>query len=135
VAEGVDERLMVQIRERRDVLPGVVAKQVATRVYPYGSLAAHLLGYIGEINSDELAAHPGDYQLGDLIGKSGIELTYESELRGVDGEQRSEVDAKGRPLRVLSRTAPAQGHDIRLSIDVDIQRVAEESLAQGLAST
>jgi penicillin-binding protein 2 len=132
IAEGVDERLMVLVRERRDILPGVVANRVATRAYPYGSLAAHVLGYVGEVNSDELARKPDVYSLGDTIGKSGVELTYESALRGVDGEQRIEVDAQGRPLRVISRTPPKQGNDVVLSINLDVQRVAEESLAQGL---
>jgi penicillin-binding protein 2 len=134
VAEDVDERLMIDLRERQDEFPGVVARRVAMRSYPHGSLAAHVLGYVGEINDAELASSDGSYQLGDQIGKAGVERTYEADLRGTPGRQRVEVDREGRPIRVISHTAPVQGNDVLLSIDLDAQATAEAALAEGLAS-
>ncbi len=132
VAEDVPEETMVLLRERQDELPGVVAERVALRTYPYGPLAAHVLGYVGEINDEELAEREEEYELGDQIGKAGVERMFEAELRGVDGEVRMEVDARGVPVRVVERRSPTQGHDVVLAIDIEIQRVAEEALAQGL---
>jgi penicillin-binding protein 2 len=135
IAEDVPEDVLVLLRERRAEFPAIVAKRVAVRTYPNGPLAAHILGYVGEVNQDELDAGRGQYALGDTIGKAGVEKVYEEELRGEDGEQRIEVDAHGTPIRVVSRRAPVQGNDIVLSLDVDVQRTAEESLAQGLIAT
>ena len=134
VAEDVPEDVLVLLRERRREFPAVVAKRVAMRTYPNGPLAAHVLGYVGEVNQDEIDQNPGQYKLGESIGKAGVERTYEPDLRGVDGEERIEVDADGVPIRVLSRRPPVQGNDVVLSIDVDVQRVAEDALAQGLLS-
>ena len=136
VAEDVPEDVLVLLRERRSEFPSVVAKRVAVRTYPNGGLAAHILGYVGEVNQEDIDAKPGTYALGDITGKAGVEKVYESDLRGVDGEQRIEVDAEGVPIRVLpGGRAPVQGNDIVLSIDLDVQRVAEEALAQGLLAT
>jgi penicillin-binding protein 2 len=132
VAEDVNEDVLVLLRERQAEFPAVVAKRVAVRTYPNGNLAAHILGYVGEVNQEELDANPGEYELGDVIGKAGVEKVYEEDLRGVDGQQTIEVDAEGTPIRVVDREAPEQGHDVVLSIDVNVQRVAEEALAQGL---
>ena len=134
IAEDVSEDVMVLLRERQLEFPAVVAKRVAVRTYPNGTLAAHILGYVGEVNQEEIEANPGEYELGDIIGKAGVERIYEDDLRGVDGEQRIEVDADGTPIRILSRRPPVQGYDLVLSVDLDVQRVAEEALAQGLES-
>ncbi|MBA2625592.1 MAG: penicillin-binding protein 2, partial [Acidimicrobiia bacterium] len=98
VAEEVPDEVVVRLRERG--VPGVVASRVATRSYPLGTLAAHVLGYVG-----------------DEGGRAGVEQAAESDLRGVDGELRLEVDAEGRTLRVLGRRAPVQGHDVVLTLD------------------
>jgi penicillin-binding protein 2 len=134
VAEDVPEDVLVLLRERRGEFPAIVAKRVAMRTYPNGALAAHVLGYVGEVNQEEIDESTGQYELGDSIGKAGVEKIYESDLRGTDGEERIEVDADGVPIRVLTRRPPVQGDDVVLSIDVDVQRVAEEALAQGLES-
>ncbi len=135
LAEDVPEPMMVAIRERQEDFPSVVARTVAVRAYPHGSLAAHVLGYVGEVNGTELAANPGAYHLGDRIGKAGIEKEYETELRGVPGQERIEVDAKGTPIRTLSRRRPVQGSDVVLSLDIDVQARAEEALREGLDNT
>ncbi len=140
VVEGVDEEVLIEVRERQSELPGVDALQLAVRDYPHASLAAHVLGYVGAINADELAAaggpgEPGGYRRASRIGKDGIERAFEDDLRGVDGEVTLEVDAQGVPIRELSRREPVQGDDVVLSIDLEAQQVAEEALAQGMAQT
>jgi penicillin-binding protein 2 len=135
VASDVDERRMVVLRERQDEFPGVVAERLAMRSYPHGNLAAHLLGYVGEVSQDEITRSAGAYALGDQVGKDGVEKTYESELRGTPGVQEIEVDRRGRPIRVVSSKPPVQGLDVVLSIDLDIQAAAEATLSEGLAST
>lgn len=132
VADNVDERAMIELRERQDEFPGVVARQVAVREYPFQSLAAHVLGYVGEINEAELAERAAEYELGDAIGKAGVEQYYERDLRGTPGQLRLEVDSEGRPVRVVGHKRPVQGSDVVLSIDLEIQRVAEDSLREGL---
>ncbi|MGH9181766.1 MAG: penicillin-binding protein 2, partial [Acidimicrobiales bacterium] len=138
VAEDIDESVVVYLRERAADFPGVEAMAVAERSYPTGAapLAAHLLGYVGEINAEELAIRQdAGYRLGDEIGKSGIEQAYEADLRGKPGRVELEVDANGRVLRTLPGSTPAvRGHDVQLTVDLDIQRVAEESLAQALVA-
>jgi penicillin-binding protein 2 len=134
VADDVDERAMIELRERQDEFVGVVARQVAVRDYPFGDLAAHVLGYVGEIFENEMKAHPNEYRLGDSIGKSGVEESYEKQLRGTPGVLKIEVDAAGKPVRVVSHKPPVQGSDLILSIDVGLQQVAEQSLREGLAA-
>jgi penicillin-binding protein 2 len=134
VAEDVGEDKMTRLLERADDYPAVVAKRVAVRSYPMGNLAAHVIGYVGEITKAELDASNGSYVLGDQIGKAGVENVYESALRGRDGELKIEVDARGRPIRVVSRRPPVQGYDVVLTLDADVQHATEEALAQGLQS-
>jgi penicillin-binding protein 2 len=127
--------VITYVKEHSDQLPDVSVAQQIVRTYPYGSLAAHLLGYVGEINSAELAAHKGQgYRPGDNIGKAGVELAYENQLRGVPGVEKLEVDSNGNVLGTLDTQAPTQGHDVRLSIDLDVQRMVEESLNDGLVT-
>ncbi len=133
VAVDVPKDTLIYVREHQVDFPGIEGLQLTERVYPNGTLAAQVLGTVGEINDDELAPRKAQgYKAGDTIGKSGIELTYESELRGQPEIAKLEVDSVGRVQRSLGLQPAVQGNDIRLSIDIDIQRVAEESLEQGL---
>ena len=122
--------------EHREDFPGVRAEAVAVRRYVNGGLGAHVLGYTGEINDQELKAQPpaAHYSLGDTIGKSGVELTYESDLRGTPGLQRVEVDSQGRVIHSLGTREPKPGHDVQLTLDLDVQSLAEESLAEGIVA-
>jgi penicillin-binding protein 2 len=131
VATDADEAAMVAVRERQEEFPGVEARQVPVRRYRYGSLAAHVLGYVGEINDQELADRRQEgYRLGDKIGKVGVERAYEVDLRGVPGFESYEVDRRGNVLRLLGEREPQRGHDVQLSLDLDVQRAAERSLAR-----
>ncbi len=130
VAVDVQQTAVAYISEHADLFPGVEVQVVPIRTYPMGKLAAHVLGYVGEI-SDEDMSRPGmqDYVPGDIVGKAGVERQYESVLRGEKGFERLEVDARGRVHRVLETRDPVPGRDVRLTIDVDAQRVAEQALA------
>ncbi|HWC11448.1 MAG TPA: penicillin-binding protein 2 [Acidimicrobiales bacterium] len=133
VAEDVPKEKLIYIREHQDEFPGVGAVHLTRRNYPHGTLAAHVLGYIGQINDRELEPRrTAGYKAGDTIGKSGVEAAYETDLRGQPQIEKLEVDSKGRVLRTLGVQPAVQGHDVQLTIDLDIQRVAEESLQQGL---
>ncbi len=123
------------IKEHQEEFPGVDAVPLAVRRYPNGTLAAHAVGYVGEINDEELKERGGDYQLGEMIGKSGIEYANEDDLRGTPSTKRVEIDVKGRVLRQVSYTPPVPGHDVVLSIDINVQRAAEASLASQIEVT
>jgi penicillin-binding protein 2 len=134
VDTDVTEDKMVRLLEHSDDFPSVVARRTAVRSYPLGNLAPHILGYVGQASEKDIVQRSSELQLGDDVGKAGVEYAYDRELRGTPGEERIEVDAQGKPIRVVSRKAPVQGHDIVLSINADVQRLAEESLKQGLDS-
>jgi len=110
--------------------PGVEIKARLFRQYPFADVASHVIGYIGRINDkdveriadwDEVANYKGS----DYIGKVGVELSYERELHGTTGWEEVEVDANGRAVRTLSRTPPASGNNLRLSLDIKLQQAAE----------
>jgi penicillin-binding protein 2 len=121
-----------RIAERAEELPGVSLQVTNVRHYPQGSLAAHLLGHVGEIseNEVELLREQG-YRPGDFVGRTGIEKVYESDLRGRDGERFLEVDAVGRvigPFHGRDPIPPVTGHTLRLHLDARIQALAESLL-------
>jgi penicillin-binding protein 2 len=133
VALDVPKDKLIYVREHQGEFPGIEGVQLTERVYPNRTLAAHVLGTVGEINDEELGPLKAvGYKAGDTIGKSGVELTYENELRGEPEIAKLEVDSVGRVQRSLGGQRAVQGDDIRLTIDLDIQRLAEESLAQGI---
>jgi penicillin-binding protein 2 len=136
IAVDVPEEMKIFYEEHADRYPGVVVERTALRAYPHGPLAAHILGYVGKINPDELEAVEEEqakpYTLNDEIGKSGVEQTFERHLRGTPGVRRIEVDAEGDPVRVISETPPRAGDDVVLTIDAKVQALAEQKVQQGL---
>lgn len=121
--------MISRIEEDLAFLPGVYLKPEPVRRYPDGPLAAHLLGYLREIDAQELAEKKEDgYHAGDRTGRSGLERAFEDNLRGTEGGEQVEVDAHGRVIRTLQTVAPQAGAPLSLTIDLDIQRVAEEAL-------
>jgi len=125
----IDRDLLAAVEARRWDLPGVMVEVKALRRYVHGDSASHLLGYMGEISAEELAGgrYPG-CRGGDYIGKFGIEKTCEHLLRGEPGGRQVEVDARGQVIRVLQTVDAVPGHNVVLTIDQQLQAVAERSL-------
>ena len=112
--------------------PGVEIKARLFRQYPFGEVASHVVGYIGRINERDVGRidewnDVANYKGSDYIGKIGVELSYERELHGKTGFEEVEVDAGGRAVRTLSRTPPVSGNDLRLSLDIKLQEIAEKA--------
>lgn len=122
-----------RIEERTARLEGVTVEVTPVRRYPMGQLACHLMGYLGEVQPRDLEENPdGPYRVGHLIGRTGIEREYESDLRGTDGKAFAEVDVHGRRTNFfpeLPSTPAIPGRDLVLTIDARIQAVAESALA------
>ncbi len=110
-------------------LPGVSLRVGPRRYYPYGPLAAHLLGYVGEVSENELArTTDATIRRGDLVGKANLEKAWDAELRGRPGGQQVEVDALGRRMRVLQEVSDVPGDTLVLTLDRDLQEEAERAL-------
>lgn len=133
VAVDVPKRVAFYIGEHSSDLPGVGIEKVPVRTYPDGSLAAHVLGYLGQISPEQLKdpAFAG-YEPGDLVGVAGVEEVYEHDLTGTEGYVQYRVNSEGRNLGEIGRRSPLPGDDIYLTIDSTTQRLAEESLALGM---
>ncbi|HEY6417380.1 MAG TPA: penicillin-binding protein 2 [Candidatus Binataceae bacterium] len=127
VAERLNWPQVVALEAHQLELPGVSLEITPARHYLYGSLAAHLLGYVGEVDKNELTAQTG-YHMGDDIGKFGLERGFEKFLRGDAGGEEIEVDSVGRRLRVLREIADRPGESIVLTIDLDVQQAAEQAM-------
>jgi len=111
-------------------LPGIEIEMKPVREYTSGQLAAHLLGYIGEVSEKELESKGFEaYNSGDYVGKNGIERALENELHGDDGGRQLEVDARGRVLRTISESYPTVGNSVVLTIDANVQKRAELAFA------
>ncbi|MES9829348.1 MAG: penicillin-binding protein 2 [Candidatus Thiodiazotropha sp.] len=120
---------VARIAVNRHHFPGVDVKASLLRDYPQGLKTAHLLGYVGRINEQELQIiDTSNYRGTNFIGKNGVEKSYESMLHGNVGLQQVEVNAKGRVLRVLENQPPRPGDNLRLFLDMDMQATALEAL-------
>jgi penicillin-binding protein 2 len=127
VEERLDWQQVVTLETHQLDLPGVSLQVNPRRHYIYGSLAAHLLGYVGEVTAKDLARLP-DYRMGDEIGKFGLERSWENTLRGDNGGEEIEVDAVGRRLRLLREIPEKPGDSIVMTIDLDLQQAAEQAI-------
>lgn len=135
IATDVPERFSILIGEREDDFPGVRVRKTTVRSYPYGDRAAHLLGFVGRIDPDELAglrSSPKLYQPTDVIGKQGVEKSLEEILRGTPGVEVIEVDAEGNRVEEVSKTLPTPGNDVQLTLDINLQALVEQELADGI---
>ena len=129
VKDDVSRAEVAALEALRYEYPGVLVEVEPRRSYPQGTLASHVLGYVGQINVAELKARAEfGYRMGDYIGKLGIEKELDAELKGRDGFQQMEVDSLGRGIKVLSSVPPIPGHSVTLTIDLALQQVAEELL-------
>jgi penicillin-binding protein 2 len=126
---NLSEEEIAKVSVRRHEFPGVEVEAELVRHYPYSELTAHVLGYVGRINREELQRIDSvNYAGTNYIGKSGIERFYEDVLHGKVGYQHVETNARGRILRVLERENPAPGEDLQLHLDLRLQRKAHELL-------
>lgn len=135
IALDVPQRVVYYLKEHADEFPGVDVVRTPVRTYPYGSLGAHVLGYLGQISPEKLDDPSfAGYEPGDLVGVSGAESVFEHDLAGTPGAVKYRVNSAGRNLGEIGRLAPEPGDDVELTIDARIQQVAEESLEQGIAA-
>ena len=140
VATDVDEELLIYFGERPEKFPGIEVVDSTVRSYLYGDLAGHILGWVGPINDREYESRKPPpnkaYGLRDEIGKAGIELMFEDDLRGVAGRRVVEVDRLGQIVREREDLfiAPIPGDDVYLTIDIDVQSLLERQLERTIFS-
>jgi penicillin-binding protein 2 len=132
IRSRLSDEEVARFAAQRFRFPGVEIKARLFREYPYNDKTSHLIGYVGRINDKEFAQLEKDklaenYRGSDYIGKIGVEQSYEQALHGITGFEQVEVDAAGRGVRVLSRTAPESGHTITLTVDIKLQEIAEQA--------
>ncbi|MCV2216848.1 penicillin-binding protein 2 [Thauera sp. Sel9] len=132
VRSRLSDEEVARVVSQRYRLPGVDVKARLLRDYPQGTVGAHVVGYIGRINQRDVerieeAGETANYRGTQHIGKAGLEQFYESELHGTTGIEQVEVNAGGRAVRALSSIAPTSGNDLELTLDIELQRVAESA--------
>lgn len=128
ISQNLSPAAFVAISEQAPQLPGVEIFSESSRQYPHGSLAAHVLGYVGEATEEDMAAHP-DYPSGMIVGRMGIERLANKQLEGAWGSRLIEVDARGRELRVLGSKPARAGDSLQVTLDLDLQQAAERALS------
>jgi len=130
IKTDIPRKVLAAVETRRLDLPGVVVDVVIRRNYPHKNLASHLIGYLGEINQQELGMEEFvNHKLGYLVGKYGVEQKFEFELMGENGGRQIEVNAMGQKIRVLGQVEPNPGNNVHLTLDLEIQKAAEEAMA------
>jgi len=134
VATDVDPAVVLAISEHAEQFPGVAVQTESVPDYPGGSLAAHVLGYTGAVSAGDKKTNARLLD-SDTIGRSGLEESYDSILRGVDGTQRVQLDARGEVVGPASTTPAVNGDSLVTSIDSDVQALAEKSLADQIAAS
>lgn len=128
--EGLTFKEIAAIEARRSDFPGLIIDIEMSREYLYGDIGAHLIGYLGKLNPSqskdpEFKNVPPEA----FIGQWGAELVFDRTLRGIPGERIIEIDALGREIKLLQENPPVKGDDLKLSIDINLQKVAEEAFA------
>ena len=131
IASNIDQDKSLIIESEISNLTGVTIEINPIREYLDNGLLSHVFGYVGRISENELAENP-DYLLTDYIGKSGLESFYEKELRGTTGIKEIEVDALGKSEKVLGTTNPSPGDNLKLSIDIELEKVLADNLKKYL---
>ena len=132
LAENVPREVVAQISERNNDFPGVTISTESTRKYNYGSLASHILGYIGKISESEYNAAQDVYSNDDYVGKTGIEALFEDYLRGEKGKEEIEMSVDGTVTGETVTEEAKQGSTIVLTIDSKLQEIAETALANNI---
>lgn len=131
IAEDVPRPVVASVEARQQEHPGVVVLPENKRYYPEGTLAAHVLGHVGEITSNQLAtAEDGRFRMGDIVGQNGIEQIHDEALAGRAGERQVIVNNLGRVVRVPNEIPPEPGDTLTLTLDRDLQAAAEGLLEE-----
>ena len=131
IKEDISRDDLAVLETHRFNLPGVMINVKPQRHYIYGNIASHLLGHLGEISENQLKDRQySDNYPGDLIGKSGVEGKWQPLLNGSRGGEQVEVDAAGRKIRVIAKKPPVSGENVCLTIDIDLQTLAEKALQE-----
>lgn len=125
--QAMPPEVFVPLQEQVGQMPGVEVRPEAKRYYPEGSLAAHVMGYIGEATAEDLKAHP-EYPMGMIVGQMGIEASSNKQIAGVWGDRLIEINAKNQELRLIGETPPKPGEAVQLTIDMEMQKAAETAL-------
>ena len=136
IKTNVDKQVAFLIEEEHQYLPGVIVEITPRREYPSGVLTSHAVGYVGRMPAERanhyLNQANEDYTINDRVGLMGVEAAYEEQLRGRKGVKHIEVDAFEREVNVLAIAPPQPGHNLVLTLDVDLQRAAESALREGM---
>ncbi len=127
--KDVGRQSMEKIQENSVNLPGILVEVKPFRDYPFGDMAAHLFGYLGEVTEEELQDPEfSGYSSGEMVGKTALEQMFEGKLRGTAGQKRIEVNVRGSELRQLTTRSPLPGQRLYLTIDAILQQAAEKAL-------
>ncbi|WP_353096644.1 penicillin-binding transpeptidase domain-containing protein [Tissierella praeacuta] len=135
IAYGIQDTTVAKIEEGLADLPGIQVSIEPVRYYPEGTTAAHILGYLGKISqSNEIKKYVDEkkYSPNDIIGKTGIEESFEDALRGENGIKRVEVDAVGNTTNIIDEKKPVPGNNIYLTLDLKLQKFSEDALKKTL---
>jgi penicillin-binding protein 2 len=136
VAIDVAPEVVLVVRQNQELFPGISAETLPVRDYPEGELAAHLVGYLGQVSQEELTEQRyADYRGGDLIGRGGLEQSYEAELRGRGGQEVFVVNRRNIVIDLQSQRPPEPGLDLVTWLDLDAQRAAEDALREGIIAS
>jgi penicillin-binding protein 2 len=134
VAANASLETVARLEEQKALLPGVSVELDQVRFYPDGPLFAHVLGYLREIDKEELDKRSDMYRAGDFIGKTGLERQYDYKLHGTDGGKLIEVDASGTRTRLLGDKASVPGKTLVLSLDKRLQKAAADALGDKIGA-
>lgn len=138
LAQNLTPDVVTKVEERRNELPGISVDVQPIRYYPYDMMAAQIFGYVGQIDEDDMERLKGEDGVSNVtqIGRAGLESYYDDVLRGKDGSRQVEVDASGSPVMEVERKNPVQGHNIHLTLDLNLQTALEKAMdtqiAQGI---
>jgi penicillin-binding protein 2 len=133
VYEGAPEPVAIYLREHAADFPGVDFREAGIRQYAEGGLAPHVLGYLGQVSPEELRDPSfANLRPGQVVGRGGVEQAYEEYLRGRDGWLKQEIDAQGEIQGILGQQPESPGNDLVLSIDREIQALAEDTMAEAV---
>ena len=132
IAENISEKSMLELNEKNSEFAGVEIVSEPVRVYPLGKTASHIIGRIGQIEESELEGNEDIYDQNDIIGKAGIEYTFEKYLKGTDGIKQIDMDVDGTTTGEYISKEAVSGSDIILTIDSKLQAVTEEALKNNI---